>query len=249
MQILNEKDLTLYKKFIVTSADTDMFGRLRLSGLVNYLIQSAISSADNLGFGLRFLKEEQLFWVLSRFEVNIKQELKWYDEVIVETWPKTSDGIFYIRDFIVRDKNENIVAKASSSWLAIDTLRKRPKVISGYISETFHALSHKQSIEHFPEKLKYVADGEMNEIQTTFFDTDLNKHVTTTRYIDWMMDDFPVDFHEKHYPTSLTINFIKETMPNEKMKIFKNQLAENIFHFEGLNVASEKQAFRGIITF
>jgi len=95
-----EAKLTLRKKFIVTSADTDMFGRLKLSVLANYLIQSAISSADKLGFGLKYLRKEKLFWVLHRLTINIEKQLKWYDEIEVETWPKTVEGLLYIRDFV-----------------------------------------------------------------------------------------------------------------------------------------------------
>jgi len=249
MNKLTEEELTLFKHFDVTSADTDMFARLKLGGLVNFLIQSAISSADSLGFGLKYLHEENLFWVMSRLEVHIEKQLKWYDKVEVETWPKTVDGIFYIRDFIVRNTNKEVVAKATSAWLAIDTQRKRPKIIDGIVSEKFYALQAKKSLENPPEKLAFVEGGDISEIQSTFYDTDLNKHVTTARYVDWMMDQFSLEFHENNYPKFLSINFLKETMPNEKIKIFKNQLDPNTYQFEGLNIASEKQAFRGKIIF
>ena len=114
MNKLTESQLTLKKKFTVTSADTDMFGRLKLGKLTDYLIQSAISSADKLGFGLKFLREEKLFWVLSRITITIEKQLKWYDVAEVETWPKTVEGLLYIRAFIVRDKNQEIVARGTS---------------------------------------------------------------------------------------------------------------------------------------
>ena len=44
-------DLVLQSSFDVTTADCDMNARLRLGGLVNYLVLAAISSADTLGFG------------------------------------------------------------------------------------------------------------------------------------------------------------------------------------------------------
>lgn len=249
MQTLTESELTLKKEFVVTSAHTDMFGRLRLSGLVDFLVQSAIYSADKLGFGLKYLREEKLFWVLSRLTVNIKRQLKWYDIAIVETWPKNVEGLLYIRDFIVRDKQDKIVATGTSAWLAIDLIKIRPKKISGMITEVFYSLKHKNAIEEIPEKLKFVENGEKSVIKTTFFDLDLNKHVTTTRYIDWIMDRFSIDFHENNYPKKLSINFLKETKPEEKIKIFKNKLDANTYHFEGMNISSEMKSFRGEIKF
>lgn len=39
--------------------------------------------------------------------------------------PKTIEGTLYLRDFIVRDKDENIIARATSGWLAIDIRNKK----------------------------------------------------------------------------------------------------------------------------
>ncbi len=249
MHKLSDSQLSLKKKFTVTSADTDMFGRLKLSKLCDFLIQSAISSADKLGFGLKFLREEKLFWVLSRITITIEKQMKWYDEVEVETWPKKVEGPLYIRDFIVRDKKQNIVAKGTSGWLAVDALTIRPKIINGIITDVFYALKDKHAIEELPVKIPYMENGEMNEIQTGYFDLDINRHVTTTRYIDWIMDFFSVEFHKKHYPKSLSVNFLKEIKSNEKIQLFKNSLDNKTYHFEGLNLNTHKQTYRSQIVF
>ena len=249
MNKLTENQLSLKKKFTVTSADTDMFGNIKLSKLIDFLIQSAISSADKLGFGLRFLKKEKLFWVLSRITIKIEKQLKWYDVVEIETWPKTVEGLLYIRDFIVRDKNQEIVATGTSGWLAVDAITIRPKIIKGIITEAFYALKHKHAVEESPVKLSFQEDGEMNEIQATFFDLDINQHVTTTRYIDWLMDTFSANFHSKHTPKNLSVNFLNEIKPNEKTQLFKNKTDDNKFHFEGLNLNTNKQTYRSQISF
>ena len=121
------------KVFPVTSADTDMFGRLRISSLVNMFIQSAITSADQLGFGYRDLQKVNLFWVLSRLTVEISNTLHWTDEAETETWPKNIDRFIYIRDFIVRNASKTAGAKATSGWLAVNQESKRPAKIELFI--------------------------------------------------------------------------------------------------------------------
>lgn len=244
-----EKELTLFKEFEVTSADTDMFGRLKISGLSNFLIQSAISSADKLGFGLQYLKTENLFWVLSRLDVEVYKQAYWYDKITVETWPKTSDGIIYVRDFIVRNSKNEVLARATSGWLAVDLLRKRPKKITGIVSEIFHSLKNKKAIEEMPTRLKPVECEKITEIQTSYYDLDLNRHVTTTRYIDWLLDSFDIEFHKNNYAKKLKINFLKETKPLEKLELQKKQISEKQFHFESMNITSAKNAFRAEIEF
>jgi acyl-ACP thioesterase len=248
MTAFNSKSLVLTNSFKVTSADTDMFARIRLGALVNLLIQSAINSADNLGFGFGGLKQQHLFWVLSRLSIEIKRPLKWYEPVLVETWPKDVEKILYIRDFIVRDAQNQIVANATSGWLAIDLISKRPKTIDGLDAEIFSILKEKHALNRLPEKVMPIKEGEKFDYKSSYFDIDMNKHATSTRYIDWMMDTFPIVFHENNYPKKLHINYNKETLPGESVSLIKQGNGKE-FTFTGLNTQSNTNAYKGKIVF
>ncbi len=244
-----DKELSLFTKFKITSADTDMFARVRLGGLVNFLIQSAVQSADSLGFGYNGMREHKLFWVLSRMSVQIYKPMKWYEEIVIETWPKDIDRLLYLRDFIVRDEGQNIVARATSGWLALDFESKRPKIVEDLNGKILTQLKNKKAINKLPEKLDPISGESYNVLSANYFDIDLNKHVTATRYIDWMMDTFPVDFHEKNYPKEFSINYLKETVPGENINLKKNHLPDNQFLFEGINQTNNSATFRGKIIF
>lgn len=242
-------DLVLQSSFDVTTADCDMNARLRLGGLVNYLVLAAISSADTLGFGYAGLKSQQLFWVLSRMNVEIYKPLKWYDKAMVETWPKDVDGIQYLRDFIVRNQHDEITARCTSGWLAIDTLSKRPRKVQEDYSYIFNRMKDRHALEQRPDKLPAAGQGISCDISPTWFDLDVNRHVTSSRYIDWMMDTLPMDYHLEHYPTRLSVNFIKETMYGEEIRLIRSDQAGNSFLFSGRNLTDEKEKFRGRIEF
>jgi acyl-ACP thioesterase len=202
-----------------------------------------------LGFSYEELRNRKLFWVLSRLTMEIYKPLNWYQTGEVETWPKDIDKILYLRDYVVRDQENQIIAKATSGWLAIDAETKRPKTIEGIHAVLFNQLREKYALKQAPEKLLPVKEGELFEVKTSFFDIDLNNHVTSTRYIDWMMDTFSIEFHEYNYPKKLTINFLKETMPSETIQITRSSMDTRIFNFEGFNKTSNTFAFRGCIEF
>ncbi len=244
-----ETDVVTFSKFKVTSALTDMESRIRPGAFVGLLIESAIQSSDKLGFGFDNLKIHNLFWVFSRLSVNIFKPIKWNDVVEIETWPKDINGIFYIRDFIVRNNKSEVLAKASSAWLPIDFKTKRPKRRESFDTDIFVSLKDKYALESPPEKLSEITEGERFTVNSTYFDLDFNKHVTSTRYIDWMMDTFSVEFHNKNYFKMLTVNFIKETLSGVKLKILKNNYEKGKYLFEGTNIDSGKCSFRGKITF
>jgi medium-chain acyl-[acyl-carrier-protein] hydrolase len=249
MESLSEKDLSIRTIYKITSADTDMFGRLRLGGLMNFLIQSAIQSADKLGFGYKGLKGQQLFWVLSRITVEIDKALNWNDEMEVETWPKDVEKLLYLRDFLIRDTAGKQIGRATSGWLAIDMAKKRPRKVDAINEDALVRLNTKKAFEESPEKLDGLENGKSLDFTSGYFDIDLNKHVTSTRYIDWMMDTIPLEYHQNNYPKGLSVNYMKETMPGENISMKYRQIEENRFQFEGINVNRNVPSVRGLITF
>jgi len=117
-------------------------------------------------------------------------------------------------------------------------------------TKPFTFLKDKHALKDPPEKLSGTPEGEIFKVKSTYFDIDLNKHVTSTRYIDWMMDTFSADFLRKNYPKLLSINYVKETMPEtdiEIIKASKNDKGE--FLLDGVNSKTEKTSFRGKIIF
>ncbi len=249
MKGLTEEKLTSFSRFRVTSADTDMYARVRLGAIVNYLIQSAIDSADRLGFGYGGIREQNLFWVLSRLTVELDRPLKWYESLEVETWPKNVERILYLRDFILRDEKGGIAGRATSGWLAVDIETRRMKKIDGLHAGFFDHLKDKHAIEVPPEKLFPVEGGETNEIKPVYFDIDLNGHVTTTRYVDWMMDMLSPGFHRNNYPRKLSVNIMKETLPGESILLGYRQCSDKEFLYEGINSNKGTNAFRAYTGF
>ena len=244
-----EGGLILSMPYKVTSADTDMNSRIRLGALANLLIQSAVNSADTLEAGFGGLRQQKLFWVLSRMTIEINKMPAWYQSGEIETWPKDVKKILYLRDFIVRGQEHEIIAKATSGWLAVDVDTKTPRTFQGGQSSFFDKLKDRHALSYSPEKLFPVGGGEIKEIKTTYFDIDVNAHVTSSRYLDWMMDTFPVEFHQQHVPVKVSINYLNETRLGETIKLSKNTTDGKIFVFEGFNNEKEKISFRGKIEF
>lgn len=238
-----------YSEYTVSSADVDMNRRIRAGGYINIFIQAAIESADTLGFGFGGLAEENLFWVLSRMTVEIERPLHWYDRVKTETWPKDIDRLLYLRDFLVRDAEGAVTARATSGWLAVDLTARRPKKVSGTEAEAFTRLKNHHAIKEPPKKLPEIKPEDSRTIKTSYFDLDLNRHVTATRYIDWMMDTFSPDFHENRYPKSISINYIKEILPEEEVILLRCGDGEKAFLFQGINSSTGNVSFRGRLEF
>ncbi|HBG70448.1 MAG: hypothetical protein A2W93_09335 [Bacteroidetes bacterium GWF2_43_63] len=243
-----KEGLTLISKYRITSADTDMYARLKPSALLGFMIQSAIDSADNIGFGFRDLRKQKLFWVLSRLTLEMDSIPQWYDEIEIETWPRDIEKILYRRDYLIR-QNGKVIGRSTSHWLAIDRDSKKPGKVALEDEWMFLSLREKQAIAKAPVKIMPIDSQNSDTIETNFTDFDLNGHVTSTRYLEWAMNAIPAIFHKEHVFEKLTVNYIKETLSGEKLNT-KIQLIENkIYHFEAQHKSSDNAAFRSVVVF
>ncbi|HPS62036.1 MAG TPA: thioesterase [Bacteroidales bacterium] len=239
---------TLKFPALLTTADVDMEGRLRPGALVNLLVQGAIRSAEQLRVGFGILREQDLYWVLHRLTVEADRLPGWHEEVILETWPKDIDGLLYLRDFFLWDPAGKTAARATSGWLAIHRDSKRPGLVESPIPGLFTEMRKKHAIELPPEKLKPVAQGEVSEIPALWTDFDINRHVTSSRYIDWMTDALPFDFLRAHRLRRLSVNFLKEVTPGDRICLTRR--SDEMTHvFEGRRQVDGLPAFRGEMQF
>ncbi|MGD9492047.1 MAG: acyl-[acyl-carrier-protein] thioesterase [Bacteroidales bacterium] len=245
---ISKEGLALVSGYRITSADCDIYARLKPSALLGFLIQSAIDSADRMGFGFRDLKKQKLFWVLSRLTLEMRTIPQWYDEIEIETWPRDIEKILYRRDFLIR-QNGVITGRATSHWLAIDSQTKKPGKIDLEDEWMFISLRDKQAIEAAPEKIQSFCSKSSDNVETCFTDFDLNGHVTSTRYLEWVMNALPADFQRQHVFEKFIVNYIRETLPGERIQT-KYQWPElKTFNFEAQHQSSGNAAFRSVVVF
>lgn len=244
----SNNEAVFVKQYPIYSHDTDLNSRIRVSALVNIMAQSAIKSADKLGFGFDVLRSKNMTWMLGRLSLEIYDKISYDQTITVETWPKTVEGFLYIRDFIVRNEKEKVVARATTGWLGVDLTRK--KLINvDFINENFYKLNDKHGLEYQPVKIDKFETNEIFSIKSTYFDIDMNKHVTATRYIDWMFDTFPLDFIENNFPSKIHVNYLKEIKLGDEILLRKKRLDPTTFYFDATNETSGKEAFRCMIKF
>lgn len=227
----------------LTTAEADFTGRLRVSALVNLLIQAARQSATRLGVGLEDLQKDHLFWALNRLHLDIDTLPHWPDELVIRTWPRKVQGVSYYRDFEVDDNRGQTTIRGTSVWLAIHQVRKRPVVV-----KDFNRLNHKRAGPEEVPKPPGITQGAINRkmIKPGYFDFDLNGHVTTTRYIDWSMDQLTLPFHQRHTPVQFTVHFMREILPGDEVSL-AYQSHEGEWLFEGFK--GDQPAYRMAVTF
>lgn len=203
------------EKYEVKVYESDNLERGGLVTLFNYFQNTAWSHYNQVN-RLRgpFLSRNQI-WAMTRVEVHLSRSAKWQEVVEVETWSRGLEKMTAFRDFIIRDAANERIAAGTSTWVVIDLGSRRIQRLAE-IAEKWPSRPEVFSIDKNADKVDpplAPTFGEAFRIQ--YSDMDLNHHVNSSRYIQWMLDSFGREFLEKYQVKKAEINYIDEAMPGE----------------------------------
>jgi len=211
--------------FHVHSYEVDFNKNVRVENLCRYFQEAAWQHAEQLGAGYQRLHEGKLLWVLSRFLMKIERCPKWGEAVRVKTWPRQAPGVFAMRDFEMTDIAGELLAAGTSAWLVLDAMTRKPQRVKKVLSHVV-SFPEKRLLEEDPKKLTPPTSRNLAmSVTVGYSDIDVNGHVNSSRYIGWLMDSYPLKFHQQYRVCRLEINFLAEALVAETLAIHRCQEA------------------------
>ncbi|GAB3043673.1 acyl-[acyl-carrier-protein] thioesterase [Virgibacillus ainsalahensis] len=239
----------LYKKnYHIDLRDVDFKKKLRLSTLFSYFQEAASLSAENLGVGIDTLANNYgVAWILVRIRVEIDRLPELNEKITIETWPQEPGRLEFERDFIVRDPKGLPIIRAVSAWMIMD-LKERKLKRPSYISFENPSVMEERAIDYKLKKLKSVGSMETAYHKVIgYSDTDFNGHLNNSKYVDYMLDCFPIKDHRIHETKSIEMNFNHEALPGDTIILQKgisNIMDSGLINIEGINDNNHKVVFR-----
>lgn len=161
--------------------------RVRPIGFVQALQEAARLHAEQLGYGIDTLRQEDSYWVLIRMELRWEKRPAYNETFAVQTWPKGSDKRYALRDFNI-SLDGVAIGQGRSAWLLLGTDGK-PKALTGNWEHWKETLG--EAWEGAPEKWNWPAEEPIIEGPSWvvgYSDLDINGHVNSARYWDWVTD-------------------------------------------------------------
>ena len=217
------------KEYIVKSYEADCHGSLRLLTLFNLLQDAAAENADLLNLGFEKCGELGLTWFGSDYYLEIERLPRMGERFIIETWPAETKLYGAIRDFLIYDANNNIIARISSQWVLIDLTRRRPALLSKYFPD-YQGLSERALPISFMKIKEAETFNREDKLKVRFDDIDINNHVNNSIYPLWASECVDPDFRLKHTPCEIEINFKKPAVYGEDIVVLTNQNHNETFH-------------------
>ena len=209
--------------FLAEPFHCDFSGRLFMGHLGNHLLR---------GFGMKYLMTIQRSWVLSRLAIEMDEMPMQYTKFNVETWVESAMRFFTSRNFAVVGEDGHQYGFGRSIWAMIDTESRQPTDIfsidNGAINNWI--VNDKECPIDKGGRVKMSDEAELvHTIDTYYNDVDINGHINSVKYIEHVLDLWPLDWYREHQVKRFEIAYVAEAHAGDQLSFYREQTDEQAY--------------------
>ncbi|MHC5309232.1 acyl-[acyl-carrier-protein] thioesterase [Myroides sp. LJL116] len=209
------------ENFTVDYFDCQPNGQIKLVDLCRLMQIASSNHAVSGGISYWDLQKSKQAWVLNKFRLEIKDLPHWQEQICIHTWIERLEGFRSIRNFAVYAQDK-LIASASSLWVIINTVTRRPEVMQlGH--EHFEKFPDKKAIEGQFTRFNKQQDLQSLQKDTVkYSDLDMLDHVTNTKYLEWIINALHQNDMALNTTKVVDMIFHKELLFKEPYSIDRN---------------------------
>jgi medium-chain acyl-[acyl-carrier-protein] hydrolase len=217
----NDNKISSYK-FVAEPFWVDFQGHLTMGVLGNCLLNCASFHAADHGFGIAEINDENYTWVLSRIAIEMTEMPYQYEPFEISTWVENVYRLFTDRNFSIVNKDGKTIGYARSIWAMINVVTRKPadllKIHEGKIVN--YICTPPCPIDR-PSRITLSDEGEIASTHIVKYnDIDINGHVNSIRYIEHVLDLFPMDLYQKKRIRRYEIAYVAESYYGDKLDFY-----------------------------
>ena len=168
-------------------------GTLDPSSIINYFQDCSTFQSEDLNLGLSYLEANKRVWLLASWNLQILRQAALGDYITVGTWPYAFKGFYGYRNFIMKDKKDDIIAVADSIWVYMDMVNKCPLKVpennGGYELEPAYPMEHMDRKISIPDNLNVYPS-----FPAVKSNIDSYNHVNNGQYVRMAESFLPNDY-------------------------------------------------------
>ena len=207
----------------------DFSGHLFMGHLGNHMLNAADFHSTDRGFGMQYLMSINRSWVLSRLAIEMTEMPRMYTRFNVETWVESAMRYFTSRNFAVIGTNGHVYGYGRSIWAMIDTETRQPTdiyaidngAIDNWIVTDRECPIAKGSRVKMSDEAPLAAT-----VDTHYNDVDINGHINSVKYIEHVLDLWPLEWWRQHQLRRFEIAYVAEAHGGDRLSIYQEQTAD-----------------------
>lgn len=179
------------QSFEIRNYECDHYGRMHLPVMLNYLQEAAFGASAAVGYSAHRYAELGLSWFAYETDIEFMRPLRFSDEIEIKTWVSDFRRVRSLRQYEVYHDGQ-MVARANTDWVLIDTETQAPTSISPEIVAAYAAgdevppAEPRKTFKRFPKTVPEVAHSFTRRVEIR--DIDPAQHVNNAVYLHWLAD-------------------------------------------------------------
>lgn len=207
------------REYDVHHYEVDKNGQIFVASIMNYLDDLAVAQAEALNIGIDYLLENNIAWVIYKWDVKFNKYAHVTDKLKVRTKPYSVRKFYAYRQYEVLNSEGEVIVSANSLWFLINMEKRRPSKVTEYMCRQFGIGPEDNGQLEFEKLLAPKNISLEKEFSVRYADIDTNKHVNNVKYISWALEAVPDEILENSALKELKVNYEKETAYGEDVKV------------------------------
>ena len=217
--------------FYVEPFHVDLNGRMLLPILGNHLLNAAGNHSQRRGWGIGALNETRHTWVLSRLSIELDDIPRQYEKGNIETWVESVIRLFTNRNFAILREDGTPYGYARSIWAMIDLETRRPcdllTLYDGDILRYVVSEEEKSCPIAGHGKFRFSDANLVRTLDTYYSDVDINGHINSIKYIEHILDLFPVERFTQQRLQRFEIAYNTESYLGDRLSFYQQMVNDN----------------------
>jgi len=230
------------EKFRIRTYECGVNGKIKIFSLMQYLQEIAAHHAEQLGFGIDWLRDINSYWVLSNIRIEINRLPGREDEVTLKTWPSGYSRTIATREFVGKDQTSTELFRAGSEWMVINKNTNRLKNLF-----KLDLNLPKTGTKALPAEFKRLEpNGDYRQVDVVRVPRsaiDLNGHVNNTEYVRWGIDALSREFKLDENIRSVQATYLSEVFKGDELDLLATSREGRQFGVLGRKAGTETNVF------
>ena len=216
-------------EFVAEPFHCDFSGRMFLGHLGNQMLNAADFHSTDRGFGMKYLMTIKRSWVLSRLAIEMTEMPGQHELYTIETWVESAMKYFTNRNFCVSNSDGRVYGYGRTVWAMIDTETRQPSDIfsidNGAINDWI--VTDKECPIDKGGRVKMSDDAQLvHTIDTYYNDVDINGHINSVKYIEHVLDLWPLDWYREHAVKRFEIAYVAEAHAGDQLSFYRQEMPQ-----------------------
>lgn len=204
-------DKSFTMEFYLSAGEAGPEQVLPVSLLMSRLIEVATAHANRVGAGYEVLAKSGIAWVLSRVTIEMDSYPAIDTSYSVTTWVEDVNRRFSTRCYCIRHADGTVAGYARTVWVVINMADRTMGDISVASTIADIVTDLPCPIARAGRHKPVENPTRVREYTFLYSDIDSNRHVNTVRYVQLLMNRWPLGFYDEHRVRRLEMSFMHES--------------------------------------